>query len=198
MSQILIVDAGLELYNSKGLLCRHYTDVMTEELTKLGHSVVVSHVADPYDIAAEGDKVMAADILIFQIPGMWMDVPWVFKRWEDEVLTSLGGRLFTGDGRHREEPAKNYGNGGIDLGKRYMISSTWNAPIEAFTVEGDHFDGRGIDAPFYSLIKAMKFMGMYDKDRIESFISTDVVKNPQIETDTARLREHIRKHFAAA
>mgnify|MGYP002238095157 CR=1 FL=1 len=61
--------------------------------------------------------------------------PWQLKRYEDEVFTT--GGFTRGDGRTRTEPTKNYGTGGLLTEKRYLLSSTWNAPKEAFDEPGD-------------------------------------------------------------
>lgn len=50
----------------------------------------------------------------------------------DEVGVAGAGKFFTGDGRHRDNPALGYGTGGFLKNKNY-IWLTWNAPLEAFT-----------------------------------------------------------------
>ena len=41
-----------------------------------------------------------------------------------------------------------------------MLSLTWNAPIEAFTREGDFFEGKGVDDLYMHFHKLNEFLGM--------------------------------------
>lgn len=56
-----------------------------------------------------------------------------------------------------------------------MLSLTWNAPLEAFTREGDFFEGKGVDALYMHFHKLNEFLGM---SRLPTFLCTDVIKNP--------------------
>ncbi len=68
------------------------------------------------------------------------------EKYMDEVFTAGAGTLYANDGRHRVSPTEGYGTGGLLQGRRHMLSLTWNAPREAFTREGDFFEGLGVDA----------------------------------------------------
>ena len=96
-----------------------------------GHEVVVTNLDDGWVIEDEVKKILAADVVIVQSPGWWMSPPWQFKKYEDEVFVQPG--ISAGDGRSRHDPMKRYGTGGQLKNKRYLLSSTWNAPLEAFT-----------------------------------------------------------------
>lgn len=88
---------------------------------------------DDYDVAVELEKHQWADVIVLQTPVNWMGVPWSFKQYMDVVYSAgMDGNLCDGDGRTRSDPAKQYGTGGTRLGKRYMLSLTFNAPKEAF------------------------------------------------------------------
>ena len=102
--------------------------------------------------------------------------------------------MITGDGRHHENLAVNYGTGG-KLKGRYMISSTWNAPLNAFLAPDEFFEGKGIDATFFGLHKANQFIGLKP---LPSFMCNDVIKNPTLESDIERLKAHLEKVFGRA
>ena len=136
------------------------------------------------------EKIRAADVLVIQTPGWWMSPPWQLKRYEDEVFTT--GGFTRGDGRTRTEPTKNYGTGGLLTEKRYLLSSTWNAPKEAFDEPGDFFEGRGIDGVLLPVHKTLQFLGMHP---LESFMANDVLKNPRIEADIERWKAHLKALF---
>ena len=44
-----------------------------------------------------------------------------------------------------KNPAINYGTGGLLHGKRYMVSTTWNAPETAFTLPNEFFQQKSVD-----------------------------------------------------
>ena len=57
--------------------------------------------------------------------------------------------------------------------KKHMLSLTWNAPIEAFTREGDFFEGKGVDVLYMHFHKLNEFLGL---TRLPTFLCNDVVK----------------------
>ncbi len=80
------------------------------------------------------------------------------------------------------------------VGKKYLISSTWNAPLEAFEDPAQFFEGRGVDGPFMCLHKVFQFFAM---EPLPSFACHDVMKSPAIEEDLARLERHLGAAFGA-
>ena len=76
--------------------------------------------------------------------------------------------------------------------KRYLISSTWNAPLEAFTEPDQFFEGRGIDGLFMPLHKTFEFIGM---KKLPSFMANDVFKHPTIPADIERWKKHLKDLF---
>ena len=108
----------------------------------------------------------------------------------DEVFTAGYGTLFKDDGRTRSDLSKKYGSGGLLQGKKYMLSLTWNAPLEAFTDPQQFFDGKGVDTVYYHFHKANAFLGLTP---LPTFMCNDVVKAPNIERDVARYLAHLKK-----
>ena len=82
--------------------------------------------------------------------------------------------------------------GGLLQGKKHMLSLTWNAPIEAFTREGDFFEGKGVDAVYMPFHKLNEFIGL---TRLPTFLCNDVIKNPQVEQYLADYQAHLEKVF---
>lgn len=64
----------------------------------------------------------------------------------DDVFTEGHGALYASDGRTRSDASKKYGSGGLIQGKKYMLSLTWNAPLEAFTEKDQFFEGWALTA----------------------------------------------------
>ena len=77
-------------------------------------------------------------------------------------------------------------------GKKYMISTTWNAPNEAFDDPTQFFKGKDTDDVFLWLHKNFEFFGM---EALPSFSCHDVLKNAEVESDIDRYREHLGKVF---
>ena len=121
-----------------------------------------------------------------------MHEPWTVKKYIDEVLTAGHGKLYHSDGRHRVNLTEGYSTGGLLQGKKHMLSLTWNAPIEAFTREGDFFEGKGVDALYMHFHKLNEFIGL---TRLPTFLCNDVIKNPQVEQYLADYQAHLEKVF---
>ena len=208
---ILLIDGGQHFGHSAGRLNHTLHQTARDTLTALGHAVKETVIEAGYDKDAEVEKWLWMDSVVWQMPGWWMGEPWTVKKYIDEVFTAGVGenKLVANDGRHRVNPTEGYGTGGLLHGKKHMISSTWNAPIEAFTREGDFFEGAGVDGVYLHFHKANEFLGT---TRLPSFICNDVIKNPQverylavwgsdsfvIETSTPKKAQNARKHKHAA
>ena len=178
---------------STGKLNQTMFDIIRDELIVGGHEVQQTHIEKGYDIEAEVEKHLCADLIILQSPVFWFGAPWLYKKYVDEVFTSamLQGKFLSGDGRTREDPSKQYGTGGNLQGKQYMLSLTWNAPTEAFgNTDQVMFAGKTVDDVFIANTANYKFCGA---EVLPSFSCHDVFKNPNIENDMTRLRAHLRQ-----
>ena len=185
MKKILIIDGGVDFHGRGGTLNHTYADLAQKILTGMGHEVTVTRVQGEWVPAEEAEKVKAADIVMLNFAAWWMGTPWPVKRYIDEVFCA--GLSAGGDGRTRTEPALKYGRGGILKGKRYMLSITWNAPLNAFVDPKEFFAGSGIDAVLLPVHKAFEFIGMSRLGK--TFMANDVVKNPTPEADFKRFEE---------
>jgi modulator of drug activity B len=176
---------------SLGRLNRTLVDVIKEDLELRGFSVQQTDIEEGYEIEAEVQKHVWADIIILQSPVYWFGAPWIYKKYVDEVFSAgiNQERFLTGDGRTRQDPSKQYGSGGVMQGKKYMLSLTWNAPREAFGEKGQAlFQGKTVDDVFVANTANYKFCGV---EILPSFSCFDVLKNPDIESDIERLRKHL-------
>ncbi len=180
---------------AEGRLNQTIIDETQKQLTNAGHEVKTTIVESGYDIAEELDKYKWADAVFVQTPVYWMSVPYLFKKYMDEVFTSgIGEVLCTDDGRTRSDLSKKYGSGGLLNKKKYMLSTTWNAPLESFEDPAQFFEGKGVDGVFMWLHKAFQFFSM---EPLPTFSCHDVLKNADVEGDLKRLEEHLAKSFPA-
>ena len=193
MSNILIVNGAKTFAHSKGELNDTLTDLAETVLLDLGHQVKIIRADSDYDAKQEVQKFLWADTVIYQMPGWWMGTPWTVKKYIDDVFTEGHGSLYANDGRSRSDASKKYGSGGLIHDKKYMLSLTWNAPMDAFTELDQFFHGAGVDGVYLPFHKANQFLGMQP---IPTFIVNDVIKAPDVERYTAQYREHLTQHFA--
>lgn len=190
---VLIINGHQVQVTSPGKLNATLVDHAQQVLETAGLNVKSSHVDTNYDVEEEVKKFEWADIVIWQIPAFWMNMPWGTKKYIDEVFMHGYGRMFESDGRSAENPAINYGTGGLLNNTNYMIAMTWNAPKEAFTQAGEFFEQHSVDDVMMSVHKAFQFCGM---SKLPSFECHDVMKNAQIETDLKRWKNHLLANVA--
>ncbi len=194
MSNILIINAHHKYPFAEGRLNGSLVQKADELLTAGGHTTRVVTIDDGWDVDRELENHQWADIVLLQTPVNWMGVPWTFKKYMDEVYTAgMGGQLCDGDGRHREAPEKQYGSGGTLVGKKYMLSLTFNAPKESFDDAGQFlFQGKGVDDLLFPMHMNFRFFGM---EPLPTFACFDVMKNADVENDFKRFAAHLGENF---
>ena len=193
MKNILLVNGAKTFAHSNGQLNDTLTELAQEVLSDLGHQVQVTRADSEYDAKAEVEKFLWADTVIYQMPGWWMGAPWTVKKYIDDVFTEGHGSLYANDGRSRSDASKKYGSGGLIHDKNYMLSLTWNAPMDAFNDAEQFFHGVGIDGVYLPFHKANQFLGM---QTLPTFIVNDVIKAPEVEAYMAQYRDHLTQVFA--
>ncbi|QMT32144.1 NAD(P)H-dependent oxidoreductase [Alysiella filiformis] len=193
MQNILIINAHQPYDFSKGELTKSLIDIATKALQNKGLTVKHSKVTD-YAVADELEKWQWADAVIFQFPSNWMMIPWLAKKYMDDVFTAgMGGILCNTDGRSSANPNINYGTGGLMKGKKYMLSATFNAPKNAFDNANEYlFAGKGLDDLFFPIHCNFRFFAMTP---LPTFACYDVIKNPTIEQDLKDFESHINQYF---
>ena len=152
-----------------------------KEYLSSSFKIITTIVEKGYDPKEEISKWKEADFIIYQYPIYWFMMPSSLKKYIDEVYAYGEFFAFT-DGP--------YGSGGLMKGKSFMLSTTWNAPEDAFG--GDFFDGADRDAVTLPMRKSQAYCGL---DELSHFSSHDVIKNPGFEEDKARFIAHLSKVF---
>ena len=193
MKNILLINGAKTFAHSNGQLNDTLTELAQEVLSDLGHQVQVTRAESEYDAKAEVEKFLWADTVIYQMPGWWMGAPWTVKKYIDDVFTEGHGSLYANDGRSRSDASKKYGSGGLIHDKNYMLSLTWNAPMDAFNDAEQFFHGVGVDGVYLPFHKANQFLGM---QTLPTFIVNDVIKAPEVEAYMAQYRDHLTQVFA--
>lgn len=116
-----------------------------------------------------------------------------FKKYIDEVFSMvMMGEMSDGDGRSKKTPKKNYGLGG-ELKGKYMMSVTANDHEEAFNNPDEaFFNGMSEDDLFKPMHLNFKWFGF---DPLPTFMAYDIMKNPEIESDSERFENHLENNF---
>jgi len=193
--KVLIINAHLSYPGwSEGNLNLAFMDLAKAFFVARGHQVAETFVERGYDPEEEVRKHVSADLVILQTPVNWFSAPWIYKKYVDEVF-NLGlttKALLEGDGRTRQDPARQYGTGGKMQKRKFMISATWNAPGEAFdNPNGMLFGGKGTDDLFLHITSNYKFIGF---DILPDFGVFDIFKTPDIPHALEVYRGHLEKH----
>ncbi|MEL6750716.1 MAG: NAD(P)H-dependent oxidoreductase [Pseudomonadota bacterium] len=195
MKQALLVN-GHQPYEgiSPGTLNAAFVEQAADHLAGAGFEVIRTEAASGWDNEVEIRRILASDILFFQFPINSMGVTWLLKKYLDEVFTAgMDGRLSTGDGRTRSDPSRQYGTGGLLNGKRYMLSTTLNAPRFAFEDDTQtFFAGSSVDDLLYPIHLNFRFFGL---TALPTFAAYDVKKNLDFEADQARLNAMLTVAF---
>ena len=192
MKKILLLNGGKQFAHSDGRYNATLHDAAVAFLDRAGCDVKTTFIDGGYDIEEEVQKILWADVVIYQMPGWWMGAPWTVKKYLDEVFTAGHGSLYANDGRTRADASQKYGSGGLIQGKQYLLSLTWNAPQQAFDDPSDFFEAKGVDAVYFPFHKANQFLGMR---ALPTFLCTDVMKQPNIERDVVRYQRHLAEVF---
>lgn len=195
MKKILIINGGQSFGHSGGKYNQTITEGTIDILNKFKNTEIkVTHISEDYDAEAEVEKMVWADYIIYHTPIWWFQLPFNFKKYLDEVLTAGHAKgLYISDGRRTANPDINYGTGGSMGGKKYMITTTWNAPKTAFTLPGEFFNETSVDdGPLFGFHKMNSFLSL---EKLDSFHFHDVEKNADIKRDMEEYQKHLQDVF---
>lgn len=176
MKKVFVINAGQRFAHSGGAFNKTLTAWTTNYLTSNGFEVRMTDINNDFVPDNEVENFKWADVIIYNTPIWWFQVPNRFKKYIDEVFTAgHNNGMYRSDGRSRSNPAINYGTGGLMHGKQYMINTTWNAPDTAFTLPGEFFNETSVDdGVLFGFHRMNAFTGM---EKIQGFHFHDLEKN---------------------
>lgn len=195
MKKIFVINGGQVFGHSRG---KFNATLMQETISffenQPNFEVRSTNINDAYDPVEEVKKYVWADVVIYHTPIWWFQLPHEFKKYIDVVFTEgHANGIYYNDGRSSSNPAINYGTGGMLKGKKYLVTSSWNAPKEAFTLPGEFFNQTSVDnGPLYGFHRMNNFTGMTS---LESIHFHDIEKNANVPRDLELYKAHLRKLF---
>lgn len=195
MKKVLIINGGQNFGHSGGKYNDTIAENTLEVLKKFGNiEVKTTQVSEGFDKDEEVKKFVWADFIIYHTPIWWFQLPNGFKKYIDEVFTAGHAKgIYMSDGRKAENPEINYGTGGMLGGRKYMVTTSWNAPETAFTLPGEFFSETSVDnGPLFGFHRMNAFVSL---EKMESFHFHDVEKNANIERDMKLYRTHLEHVF---
>ncbi len=195
MENILIINGWHSFSVAKGEFNKSLLTISESFfMDKNNYEVKVTKINEDYEVEKEVLKFIWADIIIYHTPIWWFSVPFRFKKYLDEVLTAgYRNGLWNSDGRSLENPKINYGTDGLLKGKSYIMTTSWNAPKEAFTLPNELFNQMNVDNSVLSGFHAMnRYLGL---SLIESLQFHDVEKNANIGEELSRYKLFLEKSF---
>ena len=193
--KIFVINGGQVFGHSGGRFNKTIFDATGEFFSSNpGFEIRSTDVNHEYDPLQEVENYVWADIIIYHTPIWWFQVPHGLKKYIDIVFTEGHQKgIYHSDGRSSANPAINYGTGGMLHGKKYMVTTSWNAPETAFTLPGEFFNEHSVDeGPLFGFHRMNAFTGMKP---LEGIHFHDVEKNADILNDLERYKEHLNQIF---
>ncbi len=195
MKNVLIINGHQYCKNiAEGRLTQVYIQEASAFFTERGFQVKHSAVQSAYNTKIEVEKFAWADYFLFQYPTFWMSVPWMAKKYIDEIFSAGQGTVtYMNDGRTRSDVFKRYGSGGLMKNKKYMLSITYNCPSSEFDHKEGFFEGLSVDEANMAVHKTFQFCGA---SPLETFSVHDIFKGDlNIEKEKERFRAHLARNF---
>jgi len=195
--KVLLINTHLTYPNrSEGLLNQAFHQKAKDFFLSKDFEVLETKVEDGYNVDIEVEKHLAADIIILQTPINWFSAPWIYKKYMDEVFDGgfIKTTFFENDGRTRQDPTRQYGTGGKMIGKKFMVSSTWNAPQESFGNSDQLlYEGRSTTDALIHITASYRFCGV---EIVPDYNCFDIYKDGDISGTLERYPEHLEKVFS--
>lgn len=196
MKKIFVINGGQVFGHSGGRFNATISEVTrTYFEEKESFQVRTTDINREYDPKQEVENFAWADVVVYHTPVWWFQLPHGFKKYIDEVFTAGHQKgIYKSDGRSAANPKINYGTGGMLHGRKYLLTTSWNAPETAFTLPDEFFMQKSVDeGPLFGFHRMNAFTGM---EPLESMHFHDVEKNADIQRDISQYRAHLEKVFS--
>lgn len=147
------------------------------------YKILTTVLDEGYDLEDEVSKFKQADFIIYQYPIYWFTHPASLKEYIDDVFRY--GSFFSFD-------KGSYNPIGLLKGKKFMLSTTWNAPKEKFNDKNSFLGNHSVEDFLLPIRKSNTFCGI---EELKHFSSHNLVMNPMYEENEKRFIKHLKKVF---
>jgi len=173
--KIFIINGGQKFAHSGGSFNTTITNWTVETLAENGLETRVTNINDDFDPMVEVENFKWADIIVYHFPVWWFQVPNRLKLYIDEVFTAgYNKSILKKYGWSPKKTAPNYCSRGLMDSEKKFVTSSWNAPETAFTMENEFFDQHSVDAGvLFGFHKMNQFAGL---EHLGSFHFHDMEK----------------------
>ncbi|HSD08991.1 NAD(P)H-dependent oxidoreductase, partial [Flavobacterium sp.] len=131
MKKIFIINGGQKFGHSGGRFNETMAKATADFFSNNNFEIKTTDINNEYNPAEEVEKFVWADVIIYHTPIWWFQVPHGLKKYIDVVFTEGHNKgIYKSDGRSSKNPKINYGTGGMLHGRKYMVTTSWNAPKE--------------------------------------------------------------------
>jgi len=195
MKKVLIINGHQYKKNvAEGKLTGSIVDFAKKYFIENNFQVKSTDIDKDYVIKDEVAKFDWADYIFFQYPVFWMGVPWITKKYIDEIFSAGAKRvMYADDGRTRGDYTKKYGTGGLMTEKKYMLSLTYNCPLSEFDNKDGFFEGLTLDEVNYPVHKTFQFCG---SKPLETFSIHNIFKGDlNLESELEKLEKILKRNF---
>ena len=197
MNKNVLIINGHQYYENiaEGKLTEKFINFANDYFIDNKFEVKNTHIDKGYDVKEEVAKFDWADYILFQYPVYWMGVPWITKKYIDEIFSAGAGSVtYTNDGRSRSDASKKYGSGGLMLNKKYMLSLTYNCPVSEFSNKDGFFDGLSLDEANIAVHKTFQFCGA---KHLETYSIHDIFKGDlDLDLELIKFEKILKKNFS--
>jgi modulator of drug activity B len=198
MKKIFSINGGQQFGHSGGKFNSTLLELDKEFFVpENGFELRTTDINEAYDLNEEVDKYVWADVIIYHFPVWWFGMPYGLKKYVDLVFTA-GHRkgMYYSDGRKSDNPSINYGTGGLLHDRKYMGTTTWNAPDTAFTLPGEFFDQTSVDdGVLFGFHRMNAFLSLERMDGIHFHELEKNVTQDRIDTYKERYKKHLEGQF---
>ncbi|PKK36704.1 hypothetical protein BWI96_10000 [Siphonobacter sp. SORGH_AS_0500] len=196
--KIFVINGGQHFAHSGGKFNSTLVELDKTFFTpEQGFELQITDINEDYDLLEEVQKYVWADVIIYHFPVWWFSMPYRLKEYVDKVFTA-GHRkgMFYSDGRKADNPNINYGTGGTMQGRKYLVTTTWNAPETAFTLPGEFFNQTSVDdGVLFGFHRMNAFLSL---ERMEGIHFHDLEKNvtqERVDSYQERYHNHLKSIF---
>ncbi|QYJ69024.1 NAD(P)H-dependent oxidoreductase [Flavobacterium litorale] len=201
MAKIFVINGGQHFGHSGGKFNKTLTALDIAFFTQEnGFELKVTDINEAYNPDEEVQKYVWADVIMYHFPVWWFSMPYKLKEYIDVVFTAGHKKgIYYSDGRKNYNPDVNYGTGGSLQGRKYMVTTTWNAPKTSFTLPGEFFDMKSVDdGVLFGFHKMNQFASL---EKINGIHFHDLEKNvtqQMVDEYKQAYKEHLINTFKTA